>query len=441
MFNDERINTECGKIYRGGILLAVAVTLLSVLAKSMVMLAKGSFFLPITYTEGAILLLGILIVGFDLIRFRGAGDERVAYERHNFYRAAGKIFVLCVFGIYILTIPFLKQEMLGGQAPNQLLILLEVLGLLYVLYCFKSKQIYVNYSFIDEPGGQYYRRVLKYIGYLFAGLFFPFLMAALWEILLHGSYRGALVILIAYLSSAIGLSLEYFFLSWVEKASYESAEGSGLPLGARIAMLVAFAVSLCFCALECVYVHLATGDLSAMQDVGATLGRISQQKSQLAFLVYATTGLAVCQVLATLRNGMLLHAAGRIKLLLLALSAVWATFLPILYQAFSQELLRFWVNRVDPILASISFLISLALWVLTVRGLIRERGGSRWLWSIPALQTIAVGVRLFLISQSMVRAATYLMQAIALFSSLLLITVLWRYRASSTPTTDETVYN
>ena len=74
-------------------------------------------------------------------------------------------------------------------------------------------------------------------------LFVPFLIAASWELVLHDSWAGALTILLAYISSAIGLSIEYFFVSLVEKTSYDSMGNGRFALGTKIAMLASIMAS------------------------------------------------------------------------------------------------------------------------------------------------------------------------------------------------------
>ena len=94
MFDDERINAECGKIYSRGILLAVIVTLLYTVIRTITLVIQDSFYSFMTYTEAVILILGIgiLLVGF--VKFRRNGDERTAFERHSFYKKAGKAFII-----------------------------------------------------------------------------------------------------------------------------------------------------------------------------------------------------------------------------------------------------------------------------------------------------------------------------------------------------------
>lgn len=163
MFNDERINAECGKIYSRGILLAVLLTLVYAAVRTAVLVIQDSLVSVLTYTEAVILIFGIGILVTGALKFRKDGDERTAFERCSFYKKAGRSFIIAVFGTYILTIPFTSEEMLGGEGYNQLLSLLEIVGCLYAFYAFKTRDINFNYSFIAESTGVYYRRVLKLV--------------------------------------------------------------------------------------------------------------------------------------------------------------------------------------------------------------------------------------------------------------------------------------
>ena len=179
MFNDERINAECGKIYSKGILFAVIITLIYTVSRTITLFIQNTFHSFVTYTEAVILILGIGILLVGTIKFRVGGDERAAFERHSFYKKAAKTFIIAIFATYILTIPFTTEEMLGGQYHNHLLILLEVLGYLYIFYAFKTKEININYTFIAEKGWGYYSRVFMIIGSLWLSLFVPFLLVFL----------------------------------------------------------------------------------------------------------------------------------------------------------------------------------------------------------------------------------------------------------------------
>ena len=430
MFNDERINAECGKIYSRGILLAVIVTLLYTISRTITLVIQDSFYSFMTYTEAVILILGtgILLVGF--IKFRKNGDERTAFERHSFYKKAGKAFIVVVFGAYILTIPFTTTEMLGGQYHNHLLILLEILGYLYIFYTFKTREININYSFIAEKGSRYYGRVFAIIGGLWLALFVPFLMAASWELVLH-SWRGALAILLAYVSSSIGLSIEYFFISLVEKTSYDSMGNGRFALGTKIAMLVGLIVEFTIAVFQGLYVYYATGDIQEIPNIknfGTVIAFFSQNITRFEFLSIVIVGLAVCHIMSQIKKGGFLYKVCQLKVFLLALAALEATLSPVWYRALSEEAIRYLANYVNPYLSLISFAITLTMWILFIRSAIKELEVSRVLWTIPVLYTVAGLANIFFVSQSIMRAGSFSTLSGEMICLITLVVILWRYK-------------
>lgn len=434
MFNDERINAECGKIYSKGILFAVLITFFYTVSRTITLIIQNSFHTFLTYTEAVILILGIGILVVGSIRFRVGGDERTVFERHSFYKKAAKVFIIAVFGAYILTIPFTTKEMLGGQSHNHLLILLEVLGYLYIFYAFKTKEININYSFIAENGWNYYSRVFMVIGGLWLGLFVPFLIAASWELVLH-SWVGALAILLAYASSAIGLSIEYFFISLCEKTSYDSMGNGRFALGTKIAMLVSLVVEFTVAVLQGIYVYYATGNLQYVPNVGnigTIIAMVSQYKTRAELLSIVLVGLVVCHILSQIKKEGLLYKVCRVKLLLLALAALETTLTPIWYRALSEDALRYLTNNIDPYLSLVSFAITLTMWILFISSLIKELGVSRVLVTIPVLYGVAEIANIFFVAQSMLRVGAYSILGAEMLCLIMLVIVLWRYHGFAT---------
>lgn len=431
MFNDERINAECGKIYSRGILLAVLLTLVYAALRTAVLVIQDSLVSVLTYTEAVILIFGIGILVTGALRFRKDGDERTAFERCSFYKKAGRSFIIAVLGTYILTIPFTSEEMLGGEGYNQLLFLLEIVGCLYAFYAFKTRDINFNYSFIAESTGVYYRRVLKLVGGLWLSLLAPFFIAAVWMLVTRRSWLSAFAILLAYFSSAAGLSVWYFFISLVEKTSYDSMGDGRFALGARIAALACLVVELVTALLMCSYIYYATGDLRAISgggSIGALIAAIATVRLRLEFILIVLVGLALSQILPQIRKGGLLCAVCRVQLILLALNVIVKTLRPILYRAYSDESIRFIATTVVQWRERLSLLAALVMWTLFIYAAVRELGVSRVLWTIPVLRTVAAAVNIFLTSQNMLFAGTCCTYAAVVFCVVFLIAVLWRYR-------------
>ncbi len=431
MFNDERINAQCGKIYSRGILLSVLVTLLYVASRTVTLIIQDDFHSLCTYTEAVILILGVGILLVGAIRFHAGGDERIAFERHSFYKKAGKAYIIAVFGTYILTIPFTTEQMLGGQYHNHLLILLEVLGYLYVFYSFKTKEININYSFIAERGWGYYKRVLTLIGWLWLSLLVPFVLSASWELVLNKSFPGALAILIAYVSSALGLSIEYFFISLVEKTSYESNNSCRLAVGTRIAMITLLAFEFAIAVLQGLYVYFATGniqDIPNIKNFGTVIAYISQNITRLEFVAIVLVGLLVCQMLSQIKKGGRVYRVLGVKMLLLALSALEATLSPIWYRALTEDAIRFVASNISPVLSFVSLLVTLAMWIMFISASTRELGLSRVLWTIPAICGTAQLANIFFVSQNMIRVGSFATLGAELACYVILALVLWQHR-------------
>lgn len=431
MLNDERINAECGKIYSRGILLAVLLTLVYAAVRTAVLVIQDSLVSVLTYTEAVILIFGIGILVTGALKFRKDGDERTAFERCSFYKKAGRSFIIAVLGTYILTIPFTSEEMLGGEGYNQLLSLLEIVGCLYAFYAFKTRDINFNYSFIAESTGVYYRRVLKLVGGLWLSLLAPFFIAAVWMLVTRRSWLSAFAILLAYFSSAAGLSVWYFFISLVEKTSYDSMGDGRFALGARIAALACLVVELVTALLMCSYIYYATGDLRAISgggSIGALIAAIATVRLRLEFILIVLVGLALSRILPQIRKGGLLCAVCRVQLILLALNVIVKTLRPILYRAYSDESIRFIATTVVQWRERLSLLAALVMWTLFIYAAVRELGVSRVLWTIPVLRTVAAAVNIFLTSQNMLFAGTCCTYAAVVFCVVFLIAVLWRYR-------------
>ena len=127
MFYDERINAECGKIYRRGIAYATGMTLIYTILRGLYLFSIHQLKAVYLITELAILLCGAVILITGAIRFAGERDERTAWEKHNYYLKAGKIFLIVTLSGFAASLPFASEKEFSDFPTNHLILVLEVL--------------------------------------------------------------------------------------------------------------------------------------------------------------------------------------------------------------------------------------------------------------------------------------------------------------------------
>ena len=266
---------------------------------------------------------------------------------------------------------------------------------------------------------------------LVVGIVFAVPWAASWELILHSSPAGALAILLAYISSAIGLSIEYFFVSLVEKTSYDSIGNGRFALGTKIAMMVGLVVEFAIAVLQGCYVYYVTGNIQDIPDIknlGSFIALISQNITRLEFLSIVLVGLAVCHMLSQIPKNGLLYQCCRAQVLLLALALLEATLSPVWYRALSEEAIRYVVNNINPYLNLISFAVTLTMWIVFIYSDIKELGLSRVLWMIPVLYGVAESANIFFVAQNMLRVGTFTVLGVEMICLIMAVVALWQYR-------------
>jgi len=303
MFNDERINAESGKIYQRGILYATLVALMYGILHGSFLIVTDRFRIAYLYTELAIVLCGAIILIAGAIRFPAGGDERTVFDKHNYFLRAGKTFIVVALAGYAVTIPFATGKSFGDMPVNHIILVLMTLGYIYFFYTFKTRGICFNYTFIAEDKRNYYRAVFVNIGKLAGALFVAFGFAAVLNLGVNRSFGSFLAVLWGYLASTVGLGLEYWFISWLEKRSYDEENSERLKSSTTIAFLVLFGLQLVSSAIEIAYVFLATGDLLSLGGrAGAILASLAQSRIPAEYATSALVAVALCFLLTQLDN-------------------------------------------------------------------------------------------------------------------------------------------
>lgn len=443
-FFDERINTECGKIYRRGILYATLVTLFYGTLRGIYLASIGQFFVRYLYTELTVVLCGFILLTVGAIKFPKNGDERSAFERHNYFLGAGKLFIVATLAGYAVTIPFSREKSFGDMPINHIIFVLEVLGYIYFFYTFKTRGISFNYSVISEERSTYYKAVFANIGKLAGVLFVAFAFAAFLDLGVNQSLLGFLGILWSYLVSVVSLSLEYLFISWVEKRSYDEQNSDRMASGTVIAFLLLIATAVFYAAFHIAYVFIATGNLSAFPgNVGETLASLASGRVLIGYSQSALTAVVWCSLLAQIDNPPRCRRALWWVLALSVFSILWhlaTSFFSIIATPFLETALEpYQMRNLLELISGFSSCISLV--GIAFNGwlsytLVKDVNVSGAILLSPALSLAVYLADLFFTSQSMARTSAILGSAVSFAALLVTFAVLNNHKISPIFTED-----
>ncbi len=420
-FCDERINYESGRIYRRGILLAVLYTVLFTVSR---LLFTGGFSGITHYlTEGTMILSGAVILLVGWIRWGFSQDERSRFEAHRYYLTAGKVFLVLALAGYAISIPF-RVRADNDYPVNELILHLEALGCVYFFYSFKRCRVSFNYTFIHERGWRYFRRVLLNIAKLAGILLIPYGIAALLDLWLYGSVTMYVSLIFGYIYSTVGLGLDYFLLSLLEKLNYDEDRPRGMKKGTFVAFLVAVilqaGVFICQILASVTAEFSMTLELPLGMTVGTLLAAATYAAGRAAFPALISVALALCLLMEQTQNSKWVRwgicgfltvqsadlVLGMLRTSVLVVLERYAGDGTVVRQF--ADLASFWSFAV--------WLISLAFTCLWIHGVIRDCGASRFLWATVALVAVCQVLGIFFGTQSMPLAHTLVMGGGALLA-------------------------
>lgn len=309
MFSDERINKVSGKVYRNGIIIATIISFCYLILKYLTIAKQGNFSLTYVVSEIFIVLGGIVILLFGELRLMDQEkDERYYIDKYSFYIKAAKYFLtISLFG-FAIAIPFEFSKPVETMPLNILLIYLEIIGLIYFSYYFKINKIFFNYTFIDETGWDYYKKVFANILKLLLLLLFIYAISLVLCFIIYAGSQNMiavlLIILIAFIFSFISLGIIYLFISWVEKVSFDEENikrrfsVASLIIGACVILLFVIASS-----MEMKnFILISNGLNSTDKPIGQLIANNLIKKKYVIFYYRAIYGLLITYLLINLRN-------------------------------------------------------------------------------------------------------------------------------------------
>lgn len=285
MFYDERIEREKGRISACAIILAVVLSAMlgAVRLANILRNAGGGKYLVFVLPEGTVFLSGLvcLAIGFFLGRNK-IKDERTASLRSRYYGKAAPVLIGIAAAVFALFYPVsLWTGRPNGYVDNgfgHVFFVLFFLVGMYVVYAFRKKDVYFNYSLMES--GRYYRGVFANIGKLAIRFLLLFALSVCSLFLCFAAKKedeafllGVLVRVAAvYACILLGLSLLYLLCSFLEKTSYDSRRNIS-P-----ATLISAGVTV---AIYCVY----TAAVAVVQAFSKTQVQAVQSVSFVSFLM------------------------------------------------------------------------------------------------------------------------------------------------------------
>ncbi len=405
-----RTYTACWKIYQRGILYATVISLVygllhifsmsALLTDGLKATGLTSFyihFLP----EATVSLSGIAILLTGALRYKIGNDEETVAAKHGFYLSAAKLFVMLAFVGYALTLPFSDRWIYDGVPQNYLVLLFETLGVIYLYYALKKQDIFFNYSFIQENSRKYYKRVLWNVLCITLALLGVFALTSVLDVALHGSFKHFFAIWPAYLLTTAGLTLEYLFISWTEKLSFDEKEHHGLHKGTFVKYL--FLLINAYIGFTVLMLEIATG-FGVLGDwlmsKGYHLAEVVTSLSSLHrhFTHESTVLLAMvlCKLGCQIRTCRAARKAITGIVILTSCSFGWEYITTFLLPHISNagvEVFTLYVE-IEGYIAILFSAVSALLWTVMIRDLVRTEKLSPRLWIVAGMRWFPVPMAL-----------------------------------------------
>lgn len=255
MFYDERIESEKGRISRNCIIISVIIALILSVPRILNIyyyINSLDFYIPYEYfltaaTEITVVISGVL--GLHIGFFYKIKEEDGEYKKackSAFYNKVAKIHLFaCLTAFSISCAAMLRIGTLDTGIMGIFTVFIMAI-FTYIAYEFKKREIYFNYSIIEDD--RYYTKVLINIAKF--GLIMVCFMLLSWVaniIISAGYYTDGALGAMKNISSTYYLafmlcSLAYFIYSILEKTSYDN-ESALLSKAPFVTLLVAAIIS------------------------------------------------------------------------------------------------------------------------------------------------------------------------------------------------------
>lgn len=404
MFHDERINAECGKMYRRGILLATLLTALSGCLRALLLYRFNNLNVRYLSLEFIVVISGALILLTGALLFIRDSDERVMFNKYKYYCNAGRLFLLV---LVIACVISMQPTFVYGNdfdIPKRYSAIFLGFGCVYYFFHLRLKNISVNYSFIEDD--HYHKKVFMYmakaIGLLLAALM---IVSVITDLFLNLEFYktgfiifNAISLIFRYCPTiVVGYALGYLYISWLEHSSYHHPNGKNVKNERLIAVIVALTVQILLFLLILFGYELLfniISEKSHLEGIGNLIGKVIKKSlrnlNTLTIGAFVLVSLGICSLLPQIKS--------KSKRLVLAIKCyvVWyaGTLLFSCFMDFAE-----WNYLIAPayvtklsgvrrLIAQLPILFDLAFSWVMIYGLIKDLGWSKRFMIAPIAQTL-----------------------------------------------------
>lgn len=333
MFLDERIIIQRGKIFRKLNVIAIMFALIYLFCRlSIYNGVSESLFIGIFSTEICTIICSLLVLLIGELYFKtDIDDERVITQKYEFYSKSGKFLLFAVIIGYSISMIFYDKRSIYDFPANDIIILLELICIVYLYYQFKKNNININYTFIENYNGRYYKEVFKKIGFFALITLLIYIVTGVISAILTGGPDALISFLIAAIVSIVVLGGHYLLLSFIEKLDYDD-QINEIKNSFKVVTIVVCLFALVNCIASIINKNLV------LENVSNNLEKISitsQIMHNIGLILPTYIGIYCSYLLSYFKNNLVISKT----LSIFIISIIVIVFISVILNTFNQVLL------------------------------------------------------------------------------------------------------
>lgn len=223
MFFDERIEMKKSKLFKSSIIITMVVSLYFLVMKSIEKISISN-----NIVELIVLFSGTIIILIDLFKYNNKNDERIAFNKSQYYKKVIVVFIALVLLGFAITIGITNGLYTSHIYAHLLTIYTTFVIISYITFSLKRDKITYNYKIIFKNNREYYLKVIINMAYMIVLITVIYLIGFIISAILVNGLVGIMVtfftVLKSYLITLTIVVIAYLFISITEKIFYDTEE-------------------------------------------------------------------------------------------------------------------------------------------------------------------------------------------------------------------------